>query len=101
MTDRPLTVLHLVANRWWTGSADPAIRLVQGLRARGHTVELGLIAGDRFEAKAREAGIEPLSGLSLEAKIDPVGLARDVARLRRLVRGHAIDVVHAHHSHDH
>jgi glycosyltransferase involved in cell wall biosynthesis len=101
MTGRPLTVLHLVANRWWTGSADPAIRLVQGLRARGHTVELGLIAGDRFEAKAREAGIEPLAGLSLEAKIDPLGLARDVARLRRLVRGRAIDVVHAHHSHDH
>ena len=101
MTDRPLSVLHLVANRWWTGSADPAIRLVQGLRARGHTVELALIAGDRFEAKAREAGIEPLPGLSLEAKIDPIGLARDVARLRRLVRGCAIDVVHAHHSHDH
>ena len=27
---------------------------------------LGLIAGDRFEAKAREAGIEPIPGLSLE-----------------------------------
>jgi hypothetical protein len=52
-------VLHLVANRWWTGSADPVIRLVRGLEARGHHVQLALVRGDRFEAKAREAGIEP------------------------------------------
>ncbi len=98
---RPLSVLHLVANRWWTGSADPVIRLVQGLRARGHRVELGLIPGDRFEDKAREAGIAPVAGLSLEPRFDPVGLARDVARVRRLVRVAAVDVVHVHHSHDH
>jgi hypothetical protein len=61
---RPLTVLHLVANRWWTGSAEPVIRLLTGLRARRHRVLLGLIAGDRFEQKAREAGLEPLAGLS-------------------------------------
>ena len=80
MSAEPLTVLHLVANRWWTGSADPVIRLVQGLRARGHRVRLGLIPGDRFEAKAREAGIEPIPGLSLEARVDPRGLVRDVRR---------------------
>ena len=36
---RPLVVLHLAANRWWTGSADPVIRLVQGpagARPSGH-----------------------------------------------------------------
>jgi len=33
--------------------------------------------------------------------VDPLGLARDVVRLRRLVRTRAIDVVHVHHSHDH
>ena len=37
MTTGPLTILHLVANRWWTGSAEPVIRLSIGLRARGHT----------------------------------------------------------------
>lgn len=96
-----LTVLHLVANRWWTGSADPVIRLIQGLRARGHTVHLGLIPGDRFEAKAREAGIEPVNGLCLEAGLDPLGLVRDIVRLRRLVRSEGVDIVHVHHSHDH
>ena len=83
---RPLSVLHLVANRWWTGSADPVIRLVRGLRARGHRVELGLIPGDRFEDKAREAGIAPVPGSRSSARFDPAGLARDVARVRRLVR---------------
>jgi len=97
----PLTVLHLVANRWWTGSADPAIRLIQGLRGRGHRVLLGLIPGDRFEAKARGAGIEPLAGLSLEVRFRPLGLAGDLRALRALVRREGVQVVHTHHSHDH
>ncbi len=45
-----LTVLHLVANRWWTGSAEPVLRLVLALRARGHRVLLGLAPGDRITA---------------------------------------------------
>jgi len=96
-----LTVLQLVANRWWTGSAEPVIQLVSGLRARGHRVLLGLISGDRFEQKAREAGLELVSGLSLEVRLNPVGVARDVSRLRTLVRAEGVDVVHCHHSHDH
>jgi glycosyltransferase involved in cell wall biosynthesis len=77
------------------------IQLVSGLRARGHRVLLGLISGDRFEQKAREAGLELVSGLSLEARVNPVGVARDVSRLRTLVRAEGVDVVHCHHSHDH
>ncbi len=99
--DRPLTVLHLVANRWWTGSAEPVIRLLTGLRARGHRVLLGLIAGDRFEQKAREAGLEPLPGLSLEVRGNPVRVLGDLRRVRQAVRAEGVDVVHVHHSHDH
>ncbi|MCL6553209.1 MAG: glycosyltransferase [Firmicutes bacterium] len=62
---------------------------------------IGLIAGDRFEAKAREAGLDPIPGLSLEARFDPAALARDVRRLRALVRAEGVDVIHCHHSHDH
>jgi glycosyltransferase involved in cell wall biosynthesis len=98
---RPLTVLHLVANRWWTGSAEPVIRLLTGLRARGHRVRLGLIAGDRFEQKAREAGLEPVEGLSLEVRGNPVRALADLRRVRELVRVERVDVIHVHHSHDH
>ena len=99
--ERPLTVLHLVANRWWTGSAEPVIRLLTGLRARGHRVLLGLITGDRFEQKAREAGLEPLPGLSLEVRGNPVRAVGDLRRVRQAVRAEGVDVVHVHHSHDH
>jgi glycosyltransferase involved in cell wall biosynthesis len=99
--ERPLTVLHLVANRWWTGSAEPVIRLLLGLRARGHRVLLGLIPGDRFEQKAREAGLDPLAGLSLEVRGNPFHALADLRRVRQAVRAEAVDVVHAHHSHDH
>jgi glycosyltransferase involved in cell wall biosynthesis len=94
-------VLHLVANRWWTGSAEPVIRLLTGLRARGHHVELGLIAGDRFEQKAREAGLEPVAGLSLAVRGNPIHAVADLRRVRKIVRTHRVDVVHVHHSHDH
>jgi len=97
----PLRILHLVANRWWTGSADPVIRLIDGLARRGHSVRLGLIAGDRFESKAREAGIEPEPGLSLDVKGAPWAWVTDARRVRGLVRREAIDIVHVHHSHDH
>lgn len=101
MSAPPLRILHLAANRWWTGSADPIIRLVGGLRARGHHVLLGVTPGDRFEVKAREAGLPLVEGLHLRARLAPLELARDVVRLRALVAAEAIDVVHAHHSHDH
>jgi glycosyltransferase involved in cell wall biosynthesis len=98
---RPLTVLHLVANRWWTGSAEPVIRLLTGLRGRGHHVLLGLIAGDRFEQKARQAGLEPLPGLSLEVRGNPIHAVADFRRVRAIVRAEGVDVIHVHHSHDH
>jgi glycosyltransferase involved in cell wall biosynthesis len=94
-----LTVLHLVANRWWTGSAEPVIQLVSALRQRGHRALLALIPGDRFEQKAREAGIEPVTGLSLDSR--PLHLLTDLARLRALVRSEGVEVIHCHHSHDH
>ncbi|HEX9821711.1 MAG TPA: glycosyltransferase family 4 protein [Methylomirabilota bacterium] len=101
MSEHGLRVLHLASNRWWTGSADPIIQLVGGLRARGHHVLLGVTPGDRFEAKAREAGLPLVEGLNLRARPAPLPLARDARRLRALVAAEAIDIVHAHHSHDH
>lgn len=98
---RPLVVLHLVANRWWTGSADPVTQLVRGLEERGHRALVGLIPGGPFEDKARAAGVTPVAGLSLETRGDPRRPLRDVTRLRALVRAERVDIVHCHHSHDH
>jgi glycosyltransferase involved in cell wall biosynthesis len=98
---RPLTILQLAANRWWTGSADPILRLVAGLEARGHRVLLGIIPGDRFEAKARAAGLSPLRGLALTPRLLSPSVFRDLRHLRRLVAVEGVDVIHAHHSHDH
>jgi glycosyltransferase involved in cell wall biosynthesis len=96
-----LTVLHLAANRWWTGSADPIIRLAAALRSRGHRILLGVIPGDRLEAKAREAGVAPLPDLHLEARFLPMRILGDLRRLRALARAEAVDIIHCHHSHDH
>jgi glycosyltransferase involved in cell wall biosynthesis len=96
-----LTVLHLATNRWWTGSADPVLQLVTGLRGLGHRVLLAVTPGDRFETKAREAGVDPLPGVRLEARLAPVSVARDLRLLRHVIEQEGVDVVHAHHSHDH
>ncbi|MBI4246131.1 MAG: glycosyltransferase, partial [Candidatus Rokubacteria bacterium] len=96
-----MTILHLATNRWWTGSADPVIRLVAGLRARGHRVLLGVVVGDRFETKARDAGLDLVMDLELRARFAPGAFLRDLRRLRRLIHTEAVDVVHCHHSHDH
>jgi len=96
-----VTILQLVSNRWWTGSADPVVRLVGGLSARGHRVLIGFVRGDRFEEKARDAGITPLDGLDLRARGWPVPIVRDLVRLRGIVAREGVDLIHAHHSHDH
>jgi hypothetical protein len=87
VTPRPLTVLHLVANRWWTGSAEPVTRLVLALRARGHRALLALAGGDRFEVKAREAGVEPLEGLRLDVKSGPLAIVETRGIFARSWRG--------------
>src|SRR2546427_10525340 len=96
-----LTVLHLAANRWWTGSADPVIQLVSGLRARGHRVLLGVIPGDRFEVKAKQAGLELVVGLGMDARRGPRALASDVLKVRGLIRGESGDLGPTHPPHAH
>ena len=97
----PRSILHLVANRWWTGSAEPALDLAVSLRARGHHVEFACIPGDVLDARVRAAGFTPPAGLALVRTARPWVVARDVRRLRRLVHDRGYDVVHTHQTHDH
>jgi glycosyltransferase involved in cell wall biosynthesis len=96
-----LRLLHLVANRWWTGSADPALGLAVSLRDRGHAVAFACIPGDALDAHARAARLPPEPGLSLEPRARPWVWLRDAAALRRLVRARGIELVHTHLTHDH
>ncbi len=98
---RAVRLLHVVANRWWTGSAEPALDLARALGERGHQVAFACIRGDALEARARAAGLAPVAGPSLERTARPWVLVEDVRALRRLVRERGIELVHAHQSHDH
>jgi glycosyltransferase involved in cell wall biosynthesis len=98
---RPLRVLQVVANRWWTGSADPALDLARALKERGHSVWFACVRGDVLEARVRAAGVSLVEELSLERTARPSRLAAQIRTLRRVVQEREIDVVHAHQTHDH
>ncbi|HWC02580.1 MAG TPA: glycosyltransferase family 4 protein [Methylomirabilota bacterium] len=98
---RPLRILHVVANRWWTGSADPALDLARTLRERGHSVWFACVRGDVLEAHVRTAGVELVDALSLERTSRPWRLVAQIRGLKGLIRELGVDVVHAHQTHDH
>jgi glycosyltransferase involved in cell wall biosynthesis len=77
------------------------LQLVRGLGRRGHRVLLGLVPGDRFEAKARAAGVEPLRELVLSSRPSPAAFVAALRTLRGLVRREGVDLVHCHQGHDH
>src|SRR5260370_39507522 len=99
MSTEALSILRLATKRWWTGSADRTIQLARAQHARGHHVLLAVPPGDRFEAKAREAGVTLSAGFHLRARLAPFEIAHDVRRLRAVAREHRVDVPHPHPSH--
>jgi glycosyltransferase involved in cell wall biosynthesis len=98
---RPLAILHLLSNRWWTGTAEPVLALVQGLLERRQQVVLGVPAGSQVEDRARKAGIPVLGGLELDPRFHPWSWLQDVRTLSAFLRRTPIDVLHTHLSHDH
>jgi len=98
---RPLSILHLLSNRWWTGTAEPVLALTQGLLERRQQVVLGTPAGSQVEGLARKAGIPLLEGLQLNPRFHPLAWLQDVRTLSRFLRRTSIDVLHTHLSHDH
>ena len=86
---RPLRILHVVANRWWTGSADPALDLARALKQRGHAVWFACIPGDVLEAHVRASGVELVENLSLERTMRPWRIAAQIRRLGRVLRERA------------
>jgi L-malate glycosyltransferase len=98
---RPLSILHLLSNRWWTGTAEPVLALVRGLRERRQRVILGVPAGSQVEDLARKAGIPLLEGLQLDPRFQPWPWLQDLHTLSAFLRRTTVDILHAHLSHDH
>jgi len=98
---RPLSILHLLSNRWWTGTAEPVLTLAQGLLECRQQVVLGVPAGSQVEDLARKAGIPRLKGLQLNPRFHPWSWLQDVRTLSTFLRRRPVDVLHTHLSHDH
>jgi glycosyltransferase involved in cell wall biosynthesis len=98
---RPLSILHLLSNRWWTGTAEPVLALAQGLRERRQQVVLGVPAGSQVAELARKTGIPLLEGLQLNPKFHPWSWLQDACTLSAFLRRTPVDVLHTHLSHDH
>ena len=98
---RPLSILHLLSNRWWTGTAEPVLALTQGLLERRQQVLLGVPAGSQVEELARKAGVPILEGLRLDPRFHPASWLHDVRMLSAFLRRTPVDVLHTHLSHDH
>ncbi len=87
----PLTILHVDAERGFSGGERQVLLLMEGLRARGHASALACPPASRFEGTARARGFETWP-VAMRGDLDLVA----VARLRGLFERRAPDLVHLH-----
>ena len=99
-----MKVLHLLASPVFSGPAETATQLAIVQRVLGHEVTVAIdrkrttVTSEELATPRLEAlGLLDGHGLELSAKSSPVGMLRDIRRLRTL----EIDVLHCHFSHDH
>jgi glycosyltransferase involved in cell wall biosynthesis len=97
---KPLRILHTVSSERWTGVAEPVVSLARRQEELGHAVWLACTPGQSFERKARIQGVRVIDQLRLDRR-GILAHLRDIAALRRLVKRHRIDIIHAHLLNDH
>ena len=91
-------VLHLAAGNRWTGAAAPAFAEVEALRAAGVEAHYAYVGGYKLEAKISG---HPFTHPVIEKAQNPAAFRRSVSAIRRLVREHGINILHAHLTYDH
>ena len=99
-----MKILHLLASPFFTGPAELVTQLALAQRALGHEVSIA-VDRKRTTSTSEELAVprlEPLgllssASLELSVKSNPWTMLRDVMELK----SQAVDVVHAHFSHDH
>lgn len=97
-------LLVLIAQRHWTGAAEPTLQLAHGLAERGHRVTFVYTRRPpgHLTEHVDEQLLETLPRLSLVRKgFHPIAMPADVLRLRRFLRHAPVDVIFCHLSHDH
>lgn len=87
----PLSILHVDAERGFSGGEVQVFLLLEGLRARGHRVALACPAGSRGEEEARARGFD-VHTVPLRNDLD----LRSVRALARTLRTGDFDLVHLH-----
>lgn len=90
----PVTVLHVDTERGWRGGERQALWLADALQRGGHRSIVAARAGEPLAVRARERAL-PVVACSPFAEFDPFA----VTRLRRVIRVHRVQVVHAHTGH--
>jgi glycosyltransferase involved in cell wall biosynthesis len=93
-----MRVLHLAAGNRWTGAAAPAFAEVEALRQAGVEAHYAYVGGYKLEAKI---GHHDFAHAIIDRAQNPWSFWRSVQRIRQLVEREAIDVIHAHLTHDH
>jgi glycosyltransferase involved in cell wall biosynthesis len=87
-------VLHVDTERGWRGGERQALWLARELARRGHSSVVAARGGEPLAVRAREAGLVTVD-CSPTSELDVLA----AWRLRRAIRDHAIDIVHAHTAH--
>jgi glycosyltransferase involved in cell wall biosynthesis len=91
---KSLTVLHVDTERGWRGGERQALWLARELGRRGHRSLIAARADQPLAARASEAGLPVIPcGPAFEG--DP----RAAFALRRAIRRHHVNIVHAHTAH--
>jgi glycosyltransferase involved in cell wall biosynthesis len=89
-----LRVLHVDTERGWRGGERQTLWLARELARRGHGSIIAARANEPLAARAIEAGLTVIA-CNPFSEVDP----RAAWQLRRAIRAHRIDIVHAHTAH--
>ena len=88
---RPISILHVDAERGFSGGEVQVLHLLEGLRTRGHANLLACPPGSKVEAVARQRGFETRA-VAMRGDLDLAA----VAKLRRVCEERDPDLVHLH-----
>jgi len=96
-----MRILEVVSSRVHSGAAAPALALARALAGRGHEVTFACLPGGGLERAAGEADLALDLSLALPRGAEVWAYLSDARRLRVLVAGRGLEIVHVHRSSEH